>query len=244
MWRECADVARSLSARTRDERSDVEWKRGVGRSRRLRHAPRRPALGTIPAGMGHTADTAAAELGSSHGGPLADALSRHPASSQDRRHEKTALPRSGDERCQARGTTPLRGRLAQPPSPAQRQSAMRRLANGSRFALLGARRRLLRHASARPLGAELGGLVRRRSRSRFAATAVLWPVPAGYSSSSSLRSLVVSAPYQAPRCASTPVEDETATESPLQALARSLCQPPVQGPAAHVFLRRNLDPAS
>jgi len=84
---------------------------------------------------------------------------------------------------------------------------MRRLANGSRFALLGARRRLLRHASARPLGAELGGLVRRRSRSRFAAPAVLWPACAGYSSSSSLRSSVVDEDYQrwggssTPRCA-------------------------------------------
>jgi hypothetical protein len=35
-------------------------------------------------------------------------------------------------------------------------------------------------------GAQLEGLVRRRFRSRFAAAAVLWRVPAGYSSSSSL----------------------------------------------------------
>jgi len=36
-----------------------------------------------------------------------------------------------------------------------------------------------------PLGARLRGLFRRRSWSRFSATAVLCPVPAGYSSSSS-----------------------------------------------------------
>lgn len=48
----------------------------------------------------------------------------------------------------------------------------------------------------RPFGAELGGLVRRRPWSRFAAGAVLWPASAGYSSSSSLRSSVVGAQYQ------------------------------------------------
>jgi hypothetical protein len=58
---------------------------------------------------------------------------------------------------------------------------MRRLVNGSRFARLGTRRRLLRNVNASPFGAELGGLLRRHSWSRFAATAVLWPVPAGYS---------------------------------------------------------------
>jgi hypothetical protein len=43
-------------------------------------------------------------------------------------------------------------------------------------------------------GAELEGLFRRHFRSRFAATAVLLPVPAGYSSASLLRYSLVDAP--------------------------------------------------
>ena len=74
--------------------------------------------------------------------------------------------------------------LAATSSRTARRRAMRRLGNGSRFALPGARRHLLRHVASCLFGAELGGLFRRRSWSRFAATAVLLPVPAGYSSSS------------------------------------------------------------
>lgn len=54
-----------------------------------------------------------------------------------------------------------------------------RFANGNR-----SRRRLLGGAAPAPLGARLRGLLRRHSRSRFSAPAVLCLVPAGYSSSS------------------------------------------------------------
>ena len=48
---------------------------------------------------------------------------RHPNASGDRAGRlarKNRRPRTGDERCQARGTTPLRGRVQRPPLPARR----------------------------------------------------------------------------------------------------------------------------
>jgi hypothetical protein len=65
-----------------------------------------------------------------------------------RKARKNRCPRTGDERCQARGTTPLCSRRsAAASSRTARRRAMRRLANGSRFALPGARRRLLGRAT-------------------------------------------------------------------------------------------------
>ena len=117
---------------------------------------------------------------------------------------KTAAP-VGDERCPARGTTPLRRALtgARPPSRTARAggrcggpitgaawSKPPPPPTGTDPAA----------AKAPPFGAVLGGLARRRSRSRFAATAVLLPVPAGSLSSSSHRSSVVPATLSPPCC--------------------------------------------
>ena len=110
---------------------------------------------------------------------------------------KKPPPPTGDERCLARGTTPLRRRVttttpfartARPIAPC-----------GDPVTGVPSVAAYWARVNASPLGARLRGLFRRPFRSRFAATAVLLPVPAGYSSSSWLRYAVVRTPYQRSR---------------------------------------------
>ncbi len=119
---------------------------------------------------------------------------RHPGSGARAAtgHKKSRRSPVGNERCPARGTIPLRRSIMGTAFIRMAFDAMRRLNNGSRLVRLDLPPPPTESASdADRLGAELRGLIRWRSRSRFAATAVLLPNPTRDLSSSSLRSSVV-----------------------------------------------------
>src|SRR5215213_3666340 len=84
------------------------------RIRRPRHAPWRPALGAVSTRIRCDGEIDASP-GLEHGGPWLvpqrDTRDR-PGRTVAAKGTKKPPPRSGDERCQARGTTPLCGRIA------------------------------------------------------------------------------------------------------------------------------------
>lgn len=77
------------------------------------------------------------------------------------------------------------------PHPARPKGRCSGSITGADGSVWTSRRRLLNRTRGRSFGAELRGLIRWRFRSRFAATAVLLPIPARDVSSSSLQSSIV-----------------------------------------------------
>jgi hypothetical protein len=143
------DRERACSGLGRDQEND-------GGIRRGQHSPSRLALGAVASRMRNGGEIdATASL--QHGGPRAGSSMRHQGIAGVRRD---CAMRQQKNRRPGQGTSGVK--LVVPPhfatawnaiaSPrTTRQRVMRRLGNGSRFTLLGARRRLLRHSCYMPV---------------------------------------------------------------------------------------------